>query len=281
MVRTFEEGLYNAESFAAHEIENRIRFTVFDEVVHRLGARAGQGFPSVYRDHLANFMKINININVVAQGNGFMSVEYDLDGLGGYGELELGAHHQALEYEEPGSYGVTRTGKARYNPHPNKVQLPYAGQALMNEAERRQEFWEEAIVGQQGFITNFRRGSGYLEITNAPTFEEIAAARVFEAWIPSGTAPEWLWLENGFNESEPRIPPQDFSRTLRNISACVAEKIYEGALIGLIRVAERAGGAIAVGSTGRPFFKSSGRFVEYRGEIDESTTDTNECLGRL
>jgi hypothetical protein len=226
-------------------------------------------------------MRVNVPIDAVVTGGGHMEVSFDLSSLGDWSDLEYGAHHRALIYEEPGTLGTTRTGKAKYNPHPAQVQLPYAQQPLMNDKDRRQEFWETAIVSQETFITNFRRGSGYLEISNAPTFEEVAAARVFEAWVPMGVAPEWLWLEYGFDISEPRIPPMDFTRTIKLISTCVASKIYEGALVGLVHLAEAAGSAIGVGSAGRPFQKTTGRFVAYKEEIDQSTADTSGCFGSI
>lgn len=281
MIRTFEANLKNAELFAAAEIERALRYQVFTDVVQQLAIRAGPGFPPVYQDHLSTFMRLNVPIRVAVEGEGFLSVEFSLDGLGDYTDLELGAHHNALIYEEPGSFGTTRSGKAKYNPHPAQISLPYGGEPLMNDAERRQEFWETAIVNQETFVTNFRRGSGFLEITNAPTFEEVAAARVFEAWIPAGVAPEWLWLENGFSESEPRIYPVDFSFVLEQVSHCVASRIYEGALLGLVAVAEAAGGAIGVGSLGRPFQRASGQFVKYREQIDLETADISECLGAI
>lgn len=282
MVETFEGEILNAERFAANEIEHAIRYDIFRGLVHRLGARAGEGFPPVYRDHLANFMVRNVPINIDFEGEGILIVEFDLDNLGDYTDLEAGAHHKALIYEEPGAtYGFTGKGKAKYNPHPAQVDLPYAGQDLMNDAGRRQEFWEQAIVGQEGFITNFRRGGGFLEIHDAPTFEDVAAARVFEAWVPMGVAPEWLWLENGFTESEPRIYPVDFIYTLESAALCVSTSIYEGVLLGLIEVAEAAGGAIGVGSRGRPFQRASGQFVPYRQAIDFAIPDVSHCLGDI
>ncbi len=287
MIDTFERNLLAAEQFAAKEIERVIRYQIFGSVVHRLGARAGDGFPYVYREHLSNFMRMNVPIIVQAEGNGFMSVSFNLDGLGTYSDLELGAHHQALLSIDRDSLPTTRKGGLKYNIHPPKVQLPYTGQELENDPERRQEFWEQVIIGRDfGYTMGLMRGRqewtiGELTGGDIPTFEEVAAARVMEAWVPMGVAPEYLWLENGFTESEPRIYPVDFSRTLENITYCVAERIYEGALIGLVRLAEAAGGSVGVGRLGRPFERSTGQFVPYRAEIDESTADISSCLGDI
>lgn len=288
MVETFEQGLDDAERFAGKQIENRIRNQVFYQVVHRLGAAAGEGFPYVYRDHLANFMRVNTDIRVQATGEGYLTVSYDLDGLGNYSDLEAGAHHQALLAINRNSLGTTRTGGLKYILHPPRVQLPYAGQELENEDSfKRQEFWEEVIIGRDfSYEVALRRGKhnwtiGDLLDGDIPTFEEVAAARVFEAWIPLGVAPEWLWLENGFTDSEPIIPPMDFSAVLANVTQCVAETIYEDALLGLVRLAEAAGGAVGVGRTGIPFQRSSGRFTPYKEEVGLADVDISDCLGAL
>jgi len=287
MVETFEGEILNAERFAADQIQRAIRHEIFYDLVHKLGARAGEGFPYVYRDHLANFMVRNVPINIDFAGEGILTLEFDLDNLGDYGDLEAGAHHQALLAIDRDSLPTTRKGGLKYNIHPPRVQLPYSGEELENDSDKRQDFWEKVIVNRDlDYTMGLMKGKaewtiGELLGGDIPTFEEVAAARVFEAWVPMGVAPEWLWLENGFTESEPRIYPVDFIYTLESAAMCVAESIYEGVLLGLVEVAEAAGGAIGVGSTFRPFQRSSGQFVSYRQAIDFSTPDISHCLGAL
>jgi len=285
MIDTFTENLQAAEQFAINQIKDRIRYEVFGTVVYALGARAGEGFPRVYREHLSNFMRLNVPINAYASGDGIISINYDFNSLGDYTDLELGAHHQALIAIDKGSLATTSKGGLKYIIHPPVVNLPYQGEPLENDSDKRQDFWERVIVDRElDYAPGLRRGASEWTIEellggNVPTFEDVAAARVFEAWIPAGVAPEWLWLENGFTESEPRIYPVDFTQTLENITYCVADKIYEEAIIGLVRLAEAAGGAIGVGSKGRPYERASGQFAPYRQEIN--TADISECLGSI
>jgi len=287
MVETFEGEILNAERFAANEIEHAIRYDIFRGLVYKLGARAGEGFPHVYRDHLANFMVRNVPINIDFEGEGVLIVEFDLDNLGDYAELEAGAHHQALLAIDRDALPTTSKGGLKYNIHPPRVTLPYSGEELENGPEKRQDFWEQVIVNRDlDYTMGLMKGRsewtiGELLNGDIPTFEEVAAARVFEAWVPMGVAPEWLWLENGFTESEPRIYPVDFVYTLENAALCVASAIYEGVLLGLVEVAEAAGGAIGVGSRGRPFQRASGQFVPYRQAIDFAIPDISHCLGAL
>lgn len=273
MVQTFTSQLTLAEEFAAKDIENKIRYLVFDDFVRSLCARAGTGWSEVYTDHLVYAMKALIPINTSASG-GRVTVEYDLEALGDYSDLERGFHHRAIEAQE-------------WSRHPSLVDLPYQGQPLATDSERRKEFWEQVVVGRDfSFELNLRRGAGFAiaaDLGYVATFDEVAFARVSEGWGYT-VAPEWLWLENGLDVAEPHINPVDFTRSLEVVTGCIAQRVYEGAILGLVRVAEAAGGSIAVGSRGRLYRASGplgGTTVKYRAEIDSSTDDIYGCFGSI
>lgn len=276
MVETFERGLDDAERFAINKIQQVVRTEIIPTAVPLLCTRAGPGWPDVYTEHLLFFMQINTQVEAITLGEGRLEVGVDFGNLGDYSDLERGFHHQALIAIEP---GVTKSGKAKYTMNVPKVNLPYGGEPLMNEKDRRAEFWETAIVNQEPFVTNLRRGAGHLVIENAPTFEEVAAARV-DAWISLGKAPQWLLLENGYSEYEPEIYPVDFSESLSAIIGCVASTIYEGALLTLIELAEQAGSVRVVGQSG-PRSGTTGKFIAYRDVLSSRIDDYSGCIGDL
>lgn len=288
MVETFEFGIDDAERFAINKIHEVVRRDVLGISVRNLCSQAGPGWPDVYTEHLVAFMQLKTNVNAVSYGSGIIEVTVDFDNLGGYEELFTGWHHQAIEDFDLAQTGAKGGTKAVLNPP--KVDLPYIDQELYvrkgaetagRDQEIRQEFWEQAIVGQMPFLTNFPRGkNGYLMVPPGPTYEQVAAARV-DNWIAMGVAPEWVLLENGYTESEPEIFSVDFSDSLETIINCVATSIYEGALVTLINIAEEAGEAISIVGGSAPRSRSTGRFVKYREVLDQSVPDYSGCLGRF
>lgn len=266
MVDTFEHGLDDAERFAINQINEVIRRDVLGISVRNLCSQAGPGWPEVYTDHLVYFMQLNTRVEAYSVGAGAIEVEVDFTNLGDYSDLEKGFHSGAL----------IATGGGKFNIHPGQVTLPYAGQPLMNDVDRRAEFWEQAIVGRQPFKTNVKN----LTISDAPSFEEVAYDRV-NAWISLGVAPQWLLLENGYTEYDPPIYSVNFVDSLETIVHCVAETIYEGALVTLIRLAESAGESVRVVGGSAPRSARSGRFISYKNVLDQSVPDYSRCLGRF
>lgn len=288
MVETFERGLDDAERFAINKIHEVVRRDVLGISIRNLCSQAGPGWPQVYTEHLVAFMQLNTIIEATSLGNGLMEVDVNFANLGGYDELFTGWHHQAIEDFDLAQTGAKGGTKAVLNPP--KVDLPYVGQELYvrkgaetvgRDQEIRQEFWEQAIVGQQPFLTNFPRGkNGFLMVPPGPTYEQVAAARV-DNWIAMGVAPQWVLLENGYTESEPEILSVDFSNSLETIINCVAESIYEGALVTLIRLAEDAGESVRVVGGSAPRSATTGRFIAYKEVLDQSVPDYSSCLGRF
>jgi hypothetical protein len=230
-------------------------------------------------------MQLNTRIEAIPSADQ-VEVTVDFDNMGDYSDLYTGWHHQAIEDFDLAQTGAKGGTKAVKNPP--KVDLPYVGQELYvrtgsntagRDQEIRQEFWEQAIVGQQPFITNFPRGkNGFLIVPPGPTYEQVAAARV-DNWIGMGVAPEWLLLENGYSESEPEIYPVHFEATLTDMIQCVAESIYEGAVVALIRLAEQAGERVSVVGGSAPRSSRSGRFISYKNVLDDTVPDFSRCLG--
>jgi hypothetical protein len=266
MVETFTTQLADAEFFAAKEIERVLKEELFEIVVRRLGARAGPGWSKVYTDHLVHAMKAYVPF-VVNRSGAIVEVGFTLDNLGDYSDLERGAHMKAIESQE-------------WIPHPSQIQLPYEGQPLANEQERRQEFWEAVVIGRDmSFPVGPNGQRTAADLGYIATYDEVALARVLDAWLYK--APEWLWLENGFNESKPEIYPVDFVRTLELITSCVASKIYEAAIEALQIAAQSAGQAVGVGIGGRPFAKRGGQFVAYKEQLNLAVGDYSGCIGGI
>lgn len=268
MVETFEYGLDDAERFAINQINEVIRRDVLGISVRNLCSRAGPGWPEVYTEHLVYFMQLNTRVEAYSVGVGTIEVEVDFSNLGDYSDLERGFHMGAL----------IDSGE-KWNIHPPQVVLPYNGQTLLNEVEKRADFWERAIVNREPYYVN-RGKKGVRLITNVPSLDEVYNARV-SAWISLGVAPQWVLLENGYTEYEPHIYSVDFVDALESIVSCVARTIYEGALVTLIKLAESAGESVRVVGRSAPRSGRSGRFISYKNVLDQSVPDYSRCLGRF
>lgn len=291
MVNTFTRGLREAEKFVAKETERVIRNNIFDDFVRLLAARAGSGWTRYYTDHLIAVMRATIPIQTYVS-EGILEIGFDLENLGDWNDLERGAHYRALIEGNDG-------GHAHHglNPHPAQIDLPYAGQGLINDdsggsdynggSERRKEFWEQVVIGGDlSFPLGLRKGKGnwtygelaaYMGYPPIDSYEEITFKRTI-AW--GGKAPQWLWLENGFNDSEPEINPVDFLRSIELVTECVAREIYEGEIIELVRLAEASGGSVNI--AGRPYEVIPGRgasFLAYREKLGR--VDYTKCFGRI
>ena len=294
MVSTFENGMAQAYQLAKQRIQVTIRNEVLDTFVRNICAAAGPGWPEVYTDHLVAALKVNVaNSTFGSNSDRNMFLLYNFEELGDYKDFEAGAHYQALLAaggEENHPAGSSGSGHHGINPHPARVRLPYKGQQLLNEDDaRRQEFWERVVIDRDfGYELLMRKGKGNWTIGehmekfgyDIATFDEVAAERVL-AWGPK--APEWLLLENGSDSlmhgSRPVVRPTHFMTLVATAMGCVMEHIYTGAVETLVELAENAGAA--VGSSGIPYARTSGRFTSYKELLDIKVGDYTPCFGRI
>lgn len=290
MVDTFTHGIVEAERFVAKEIENVIRYNVFDEFIRLLTARAGPGWNGIYTDHLIAVLKSSVPVfSTVFEGQ--VEVTFDLDGIGDYNDLEAGAHYGAItEGNEDGHIGVGKTSGTHHglNPHPARIELPYEGEDMINyDPQDRLDFWEQVVIGRDmSFPLKLRKGkdvwtyeelAAYMGYPPVPTYTEIAFQRTL-AW--GSKAPQWLWLENGFTGSDPEIYPVDFINSIENVVYCIAGEIYESEVVALVKLADEKGARI--NAAGRPYEVIPGRgasYVRYREGIGHP--DIHKCFGRI
>lgn len=286
MVNTYVHGIKDAENFAAKYIRSAIRNEIFGIFVRNLTARAGPGWPEVYTDHLIAVLR-TMPFNILGSGYGSLSVILSLEALGDYNDFERGAHHQALIGTENNPDLHAHHG---YNPHPSKVTLPYGGEPLLNDQQRRQEFWEKVVIDRDfaDFELEFLKGkdkwtlADHMDLIgyNVATFDEIAFLRTL-AW--GAKAPEWLLLENGSNEifkgSKPVVYPVDFSRSVSLAINCISKTIFDGAIETLAELADASGAAINV--AGQPFNPKSGRYTSYKQLLDINVPDYTGCFGNI
>lgn len=262
------EGLQDYDIFVTKQVDRYIRIAAFDEAVRLLAARAGPGWSQVYTDHLVRVLKTRVPILGGGEA-GRVEMFFDLEALGGYSELSYGRASQALI--STGTFLI----------HPPQVELPYIGQPLISEQDARQEFWENVVVDRDGgYAFGPHKQFTMANLGYVQTYDEVAMARVL-AW--GNKAPEWLWLENGFNESKPEIYPVDFARSIESVATCIASSLFNKATVAIIQISAGKKASIAVGASGRPFEKATGRFISYKDTLDKvlSDFDPSKCLGSL
>lgn len=294
MVNTFERGLDQAIRLAKQRIEIAIRRDVFDTFVRNICASAGPGWPEVYTDHLVAVLQHNFrNMEVETSLSKNLVIVWSFESLGDYNDFEKGAHFQALLRsggEDNHPAGSSASGHHGINPHPARVRLPYTGQRLMNkDSQVRQEFWEQVVVDRNfGYELNMRKGKGNWTIAEhmerfgyeVATFDEVAMERTL-AW--GNKAPQWLLLENGSDSimhgSRPVVRPVHFLTLMGRAMGCVMEAIYEGAVETLVELAENSGAA--VGATGLPYARKTGRFTAYKELFDIKVKDYTPCFGKI
>jgi len=290
MVKTFTEGIEDAERFVEKEIERIVRRVVFEDFIYSLGARAGPGWNRIYSEHLSTVLKTKVPIFATIY-DGIIEVYLDFDGIGDWNDIEATAHLRALTPgNEDAHAGKGKTSGTHHglNPHPAQIELPYVDQELINsDPQDRLDFWEQVVIGRDmSFPLKLRKGKDvwtYEELANymgyppIPTYNEIAFQRTL---IWKDRAPQWLWLENGFQASDPEIYPVDFTNTMENVIYCIAGEIYEKEIHALIQLTEQAG--VRINAAGRPFEVLPGRgasYVKYREGI--GNPNIGKCLGRV
>jgi hypothetical protein len=258
---------------------------VFHRVVYGLGRRAGRAFPMIYRDHLYLYMRSQ-PIAIQLLGPGRASVALELS-LGSWDDYERGFHHNALIETDYASIGIKGSPKKKefFERHPPKVGFPpgFEGQSLMNTPARRAEWWESAIIGRNP-ETKVKQGTGQF-LADIPTYEEVAEARLHNAWMLTGKAPQWLILEYGTHAgTEPYCPPLHFSDAISVASTCLANRVYDAAIRTVDEMAIAKGRVrTGVNVRGKAFVKegSTGRFTGFLDRLESNIGDTDICFGGL
>lgn len=158
--RAFRNVLYAFSSEAQQVIANNLI---------QAAAQAGpDAFPLQYVSPMIDAAKevVVLNLNEVI---------LDFERLGTMDDLEQGYHYKARIDNE------------------SHVELPYQGEDLKNEVDRRYEFWLRVFHGES-----------YNNFDYAGAWSETIAARL-AVW--GNKAPQWLLLEYGQEEWDPTIEP--------------------------------------------------------------------------
>lgn len=273
--------------FAAGLAERYLRNFILPEAVYIMGSRAGDGFPSSYTNHLAK--QIRQTRISVEEGSTFVAVSISLSNLGDWSDLESGLHQNAMiddgmDINDFKSFRITTKGDLK------KVSLPYTGDLLFNEKERRTEWWQQAIidrdyttyVGKNWKWVKDQSPANAWSAENVPTFERIASDRVNQAWAPNNVAPQWLLLEYGSTAGgiPPIVEPQNFLYNIERACNCALNKIMVNAIqdmeekiaSGQVRIKSAAGGIKS------PYSTRTGQYLPY---VESSVPDLSECLALI
>lgn len=142
---------------------------IIENVLIRAAAGAGpEAFPTQYIDPMLDAAQ-----NVVTLLPGELVVNFEA--MGTLSDLVEGYHYKARIDKE------------------SHVELPYQGEELKNDTERRYEFWLKVFHGEK-----------YHNFNYAGAWNETIAARL-TVW--GNRAPQWLLLQYGQEEYEPTISP--------------------------------------------------------------------------
>jgi len=282
--RQYMPALRFAKQIAARELK-----LLMVEAVYVMGERAGEGFPESYTNHLASEVaKLPIT---VSEGIGLVSLNMNFDRLGDYEDLMLGAHMNALlkdgmDYDDFKSFRIT-TKPAPKNTLPNSADEG----DLFNTKEERTEWWNRAIVrgdtyawvGKDWSWTKAinQTAENAWVVPDVPTFEQVASARINQAWKPNGVAPEWLILENGSPPgTEPTVYPQAFLAKMALLFRTASQEIFSH----VVREMEERilSGAIRIQKAGRygtaPVDAASRRYIPY---LETSVPDLQQFLALI
>lgn len=236
MLTSFEEALPAAQAATAAILEAQLPpliIQVFSDVIATV---EGPGFPPQYAEHLLSVVA-QLPVAVVFSGY-TVSAAFDLSALGSYADFERGFHRGALL----GWLHDHRTG-SRHNDHwaEMRVVLPYVGQELYNDVEKRYEFWQAVVDGTPYYIESIHQ-----EIDTYGLWEETIDDRV-ETW--GGSAPEWLILVFG-SPTYPVVYPTNLYELLYSTIIAKVGAVYAQELATAIQAA-KAGVRVVRGKTGR------------------------------
>lgn len=288
-LRQFAGGLDQVMVFAMQQARLFLKNEGLPTAIALISADAS-GFPRAYRNHLM-YKITSLPIETVHLGDGIVEITFSLAPLGGWEELMLGAHHNAMlaenEGEEFRSFRITTKSQLQ------KVQLPYGGEELLNPPDRRLEWWNDAIVARRtpytmvGANWNWTKPSIRTQddawiAENVPTYEQVASARVNEAWEPLGIAPEWVLLEDGTpaGAGDPHIAPQNLLFRLQELTNCACREAVEQAVIAFEKLLEQKQVVGIKGPQASPY-NALGQFVQYKDLLASSVPNLSNCLALL
>jgi hypothetical protein len=286
--KQFAGGLDSVMDFAMQQARLFLKNEGIPEAIAII-ADSAAGFPKAYRNHLITRIHA-IPIETVHLGEGIVEISFSLTPLGGWNELMSGAHHNAMlaenEGEEFRSFRITTKSQIQ------KVQLPYEGQELLNDPERRLEWWNTAII-ERRFFTNVGKNWNWTkkalqteenawEAEGVPTYEQVASARVNEAWEPFGVAPEWVLLEDGTpsGAGNPHIAPQDLLFRLQQLTDCACREAVQQGVLAFEKLLEERQVVGVKGPQASPY-NTLGQFVNYKDLLEASVPNLSNCLALL
>lgn len=283
MAETGASVASQAMEFAAQRIHRGLVAPngVFWRACYGLGRKAGRAFPYIYRDHLYAYMASQ-PVNIAQVGLGAISIDFFLD-LGSKEDYEKGFHHNALIdtgiskdlRSKSGGFLTKRSGL-------QQVRFPpgFSGEDLLNSKARRTEWWQQAIIGRNP-ITNVKAGPIRYRVPDLPTYDEVAEARLYQAWMLTGKAPQWHILEYGAHQgTEPYTPPLHFTEYVRVASICYGQRVFNAAAETIVSISERQG-RVAIANGGRSLRGGQGRFVGFLSELEGNIGNVEPCFGGI
>jgi hypothetical protein len=212
-------------------------------------AFAESGLHEIYQEHLRSGFR-TIRPVVYATADGLVAEYFDPEGLGDYGDLEEGFHYRALL--------AISNNKEFSVSNPQVVYLPYRGEELYNDFDKRYDFWQAVVNGEDYEISLGKGKSSHSKIiSTAGMYERTLRARV--SWW-GDRYPEWLLLEYG-QDYEPYTPPTHFKDLMEQRIQEFMEEEYEEILNSVVEVWNKQ--TTAANVAGRLYEKSTGRFAKY------------------
>lgn len=255
-IEEFEGAIELANKSAVARIEHDLR-SIIRETVEI--AFEESGLHPIYQNHLRQGIK-SIRPYVYGTPDGLIAEYYDIEGLGDYEDLEQGFHYHAILDVDKSEFSVS---------NPQRVELPYAGEDLYNEFEKRYAFWLAVIHGEPVEV-EFGGGKGpkgrpipkhKKVISTTGLYIETLNARV-QWW--GNRYPEWLLLEYG-TDTEPVINPTHFKELLEERVSEYMTEIYEEILDSIVSVWEQP--TVSRNSAGR-LINERGQFVKYLPDFE-------------
>jgi len=245
------------ELSAAIEIANaaavaRIRQELYSIIRETFETAIGEAdFPTIYANHLR--LGINSLSPTVYQTNdGLVAEYYDLESMGDYQLLEEGFHYHAILEVDKNAFSVS---------NPPRVEIPYTGEPLYNEFEKRYDFWQALVNGEDYEVTFGKGKSSHTKfISTAGLYEETLRARV-RYW--GDRYPEWLLLEYG-QDFYPESTPTHFKELTEIRVQEYLQEVYEEIVNSVIDAWNQP--TVTRNAAGRLIDAETGRFVKYLPE---------------
>lgn len=286
----YADGLEPTIQFAMQQARLFLKNDGLPGAVALMSAKAGDGFPNSYRNHLMVAMA-ELPLSITSLGLGEFEIALSLAPLGGYEDLLLGLHQNAMLASNDN--GTFRSFRISTKSQIQRAVLGnyYADGDLLNSRERRIQWWNDAIVGGNAHTmvgANWNWTKPAIRTIddawiadNVPTFEQVATARVNEAWLPKGVAPEWTLLEWGSGAGTlPVVHPQNFQENIRQLMNCACNEAIQGALVAFEKLlAERH--VVGVKGPNASPYNSAGQFVQYKDLTAISVPNLSNCLALI